>query len=201
MTAPSYASAAAGVASPTHRTDDGKTSLERQIEELSEPKPHSMTLVATLELLAPISESQDVYLVPRSYLSNWLVWAYHQKVAKTESQRVEAALRLAADQLGLDLPTLGASYVDPGPVDSSVLSKEGHPLLLKPDLEVLNCASRERSGTIPGALRRVRSLNETDEANAEAVNPEEGTTDYSGDKVVCCAVPMRFYEVRSLLAK
>jgi hypothetical protein len=191
-TAPSYAAVTTMPASGTKITspNNGKTSFESQLEELSQPTPQSMTLIATLQVLTPLDTKTDVFLLPRSYLQNWLVWAYHQKVAKTEASRVEAAVRLAAERMDLSLPHENMDHTDPGPIDSSLLSIEGHPLLLRPNVQV-NDGSRQRDS--PYSIRHVKSLPDKEKEQddpAEVDNP-----DIKDDKIRCCAVPESFYEV------
>ena len=134
---PSYANAVANVLSSTNSWGIGKPpTLESQVKELSHPVPTSMTLTATLYLLAPLEEASDVYLMTRSYMQNWLIWAYNQNVPKLETQRVQTAIRLAALRMGLQPPTSTLEYKDPGPVDNSSLSLQGFPLLLNPAVVV-----------------------------------------------------------------
>jgi hypothetical protein len=165
-----------------------KTSMESQIAELSQPAPQSMTLIATLQLLVPLDTKSDVFLLTRSYLQNWLVWAYHQKVSKTEASRVEAAVRLAAERMGLAIPHLNMNHTNPGPIDSSLLSMEGHPLLLRPNVEI-NDPSRQRN--IPYSIPHVKSLPDKE---PHWCGPSENL-DIKDDKFLCCAVPVSFYEV------
>ena len=169
-----------------------KTSFECQLEELSKPEPQSMTLIATLQLLAPLGTKTDVFLLSRSYLQNWLIWAYHQKVAKTESSRVEAAVRMASECMDLPLPHAEMAYDDPGPIDSSILSIEGHPLLLRPNVEV-NDPSINQRRDVPYAIRQVKSLPDKDQ---DLVDPAERDVSSSDQEntVRCCAVPQSFYE-------
>jgi hypothetical protein len=75
--------------------------------------------------------SREVYLMDPAYLHNWLVWALHQQTPATEAARTEEAIQLVALRLGLQpVPQLGASYDDPGPIDSRSLSTPDQPLLL-----------------------------------------------------------------------
>ena len=207
--APSYATAATGeLASSARRNNklppqggavgNGASSLEDQIRELSTPQPVSMTLNAALQLLEPISVQRDVFLMTRSYLQNWLVWAYHQKVSKVEAARVEAAVRLAANHLGLTPPSTEMDYSDPGPIDASMLAMEGHPLLLRPNVEVVygKATKDEAEDRIPEELRRVKSLpvNTSKDDNDER-DPAVDDLDAKDDRILCCAVTDKFYEV------
>jgi hypothetical protein len=200
MTAPSYASAAAQLSSspstPTNN-NNGKTSFEQQVQELSNPQPQTITLIATLQLLAPLETRTDVFLMRRSYMQNWLVWAYHQKVIKTEASRVEAAVRLAAECLGLEAPYTDMEHTDPGPIDASIFSIEGHALLLKPEVIVDDCTKQQTDlgMPVPDIIRRVKSLPMTDSSN-EDQPLEEDSMDTKGKQLLCCAVPAPFYEVR-----
>ena len=209
----SYASATAASATTATATATlSKPSFASQVEELSKPPPTSLTLVASLQLLAPLDTRTDVYLMTRSYMQNWLIWAYHQKVPKVEASRVEAAVRLAADRLGLTPPCRDMPHSDPGPIDSSILSMEGHPLLLRPNVVAVGHESTEGQQigmhqSNPDDLRRVKSLPETnhsdlkseegrDDAEEEGVSPIEDVE--KDGNFHCCAVPERFYEVRSV---
>ena len=206
----SYASAASGTSSGLnhnhsrpHKNNTKQSSFALQVQELSEPPPESLTLTAALQLLEPLDTNVDVYLMSRSYVQNWIIWAYHQKVGKVESPRVEAALRLAADRLGLSEPALDMPFCDPGPIDSSLLSMEGYPLLLTPNVEVVDGLSAEDGADfVPEALRRVKSLpieskKESKEAEEDVLSEVEETLDEKDDKILCCAVSERFYEVGS----
>jgi hypothetical protein len=227
MTAPSYAKAASsgmtmgtvgagtvGSSSPMAARAAAKAdvSFELQLRELSQPNPRSMTLTATLHLLAPLNNTEmDVFLMTRSYVQNWLIWAYHQKVPKVEASRVEAAVRLAAARLGLTPPTLDMEHTDPGPIDvASKLSLEGHPLLLLPNVEVVDGKTKQQDAAalaalhVPDSLRRVKSLpvennNDNNNDKPEQDNALGDDLDENGfGQITCCAVPEQFYEVRSL---
>ena len=212
--APSYVTAAAGEMSPSTRgvktphptgavgsIGNGVTSLADQVRELSTPQPTSMTLTSALLLLEPIGIKRDVFLMTRSYLQNWLIWAYHQKVSKVEAARVEAAVRLAANHLGLKPPNADMDYSDPGPIDASLLAIEGHPLLLRPNVEVVygEATDGEAEDRIPEELRRVKSLpvNTSNDEN-EDPDPAVDDLDMKDDRILCCAVTDKFYEVREL---
>jgi hypothetical protein len=190
----SYASAAA---SSSYRSNSKQSSFALQVQELSDPPPESLTLTAALQLLEPLNTNVEVYLMSRSYIQNWIIWAYHQKVGKVESPRVEAALRLAADRLGLAEPALDMEYTDPGPIDSSLLSMEGHPLLLRPNVEVVDGLSLDEGNSfVPESFRRVKSLpTEYKKESKEEIPEEEETLDERDGKILCCAVSERFYEV------
>ena len=186
MSTVSYANAAS-IKSPN------SSSLESQIQELSRPTPQSMTLIATLQLLSEINTQTDVFLLPRSYIQNWLVWAYHQKVSKTEASRVEVAARLAADRLGLVSPYLDMKHTDPGPVDATILSVEGQPLLLRPKLTVVDGRNSDQFS------RRIKhspdSESEKKSEEDASIPTQHYNLDIQGDKRLCCAVPESFYEV------
>lgn len=171
---------------PTYGTSKQQADFDASVQELSTPHPESLTLQATLQLLDPFDTKSDVFLMTRSYLQNWLIWAYHQQVSKSETARVDAALRLAADRYGLVPPqdqhnyhVEGDPYADPGPIDAAFLSlSEGHchELLLSPNVVVKEgtgsgCMSNggevgssallrqdQLDKEFPELLRRVKSL-------------------------------------------
>lgn len=206
---PSYANAVANVVSSTSSWGMSKPpTLESQVKELSHPPPTSMTLTAALYLLAPLKESSDVYLMTRSYVQNWLIWAYNQNVPKIEAQRVQTAIRLAATRLGLQPPSVGLKYNDPGPVDNSSMSLEGFPLLLNPHIIVQDFTSDDATSGMksPNSILgpRARSLpknpgytNGSEEFEAQ---PADENLDRGGDQILSCAVPAKFYEVSSFLS-
>jgi hypothetical protein len=190
----------------TNGTSKQQSSFDSQVNELSTPPPQSLTLVATLQLLDPFDTTTDVFLMTRSYLQNWLIWAYHQQVSKSETARVDAALRLAADRFGLVAPqdqqnyhVDGDPYADPGPIDSAFLSlseSHCHELLLSPNVVVKDgtgSGSMSNSGggdavsssllhqfeldkEFPELLRRVKSLPIDD----KGVAPEKKTGSSNG---------------------
>jgi len=211
MTAPSYARAAnplfatpTGNANNKLKADDpfmngsgkAKPSIMSQIQELSQPPPQSLTLTAVLKLLEPLEETQpDVFLMTRSYVQNWLIWAFHQKVTTSEAARVEEGIRLACERLGLRTPEGGMEYDNPGPIDASILSMEGHPLLLRPNVEVRDGVT-DPELYVPSVLRRVKSLPEEVEKKDEVGDsPVFDSLDFQGNQILCCAVPQQFYEV------
>lgn len=205
MKSPSYANAVAPKHSTTNTNLTGDQSerahtptIMGQIKELSDPVPHSFSLVAAIKLLEPLEETQpDVFLMTRSYMQNWLIWAFHQKVNKTETARVEEAAKLAARRMGLVVPRVGMAYHDPGPIDASILAMEGHPLLLKPNISVKDGLAESMS--VPSVLRRVKSLPDESEKKSEiGDSPQYDSLDVEGDQVLCCAVPCQFYEVCAL---
>lgn len=208
MTAPSYAAAAAPLlatpdSKPTSKPKAEATATQTmpnilsQIQELSSPPPQSLTLTAVLKLLEPLEETQpDVFLMTRSYVQNWLIWAYHQKVSKAEASRVEEAIRLAAERLGLAAPRVGMEHDNPGPIDAYILSMEGHPLLLRPNVTVRD-GFTDPELRVPAMLRRVKSLPDEVEKKDEIGDvPERDSLDFHGNQILCCAVPHQFYEVR-----
>ena len=81
----------------------------------------------------PQTQHTTVYLMDPDYLQNWFTWALHQNVRLLSAEKWREAVRLAALQYHLlPLPSHGMDYDDPGPIDCSSLSVEGHPLLLNP---------------------------------------------------------------------
>lgn len=175
-------------------TSKASSDFDAQVQELSTPPAQSFTLVATLQLLDPFDTRSDVFLMTRSYLQNWLIWAYHQQVAKNETSRVDAALRLAAERYGLRPPQTVVSdefaYADPGPIDVCFLSIEGHDLLLKPNVVVKEGELHTRTtistqpdqerldSEFPELLRRVKSLSTAEDGQKNGSNPA-GTSDAS----------------------
>lgn len=135
MTGPSYASAAAA-ASPNRR----QTVAQHHVQDLYTPPPTSMPLVAALYLLDnPLftqTNLNQVSLITKDYLQNWLVWAYHQPVVQEETRRLQLALRMAADQYQLQVPKLNDEHSDASPVDSSPLSDEKQPLVLRDNVVI-----------------------------------------------------------------
>lgn len=152
-----------------------------------------MPLVAALLLLEPPPPSgHSVYLMPPTYLQNWMRWACHQTVSPSEMERVKRALQLAANSYQLDIE--GDEYTDPGPVDNRELSLPRHPLLLRPEVRIgevqspfLKALGRQRSQSFDNVLTNGHG---NDSANNE--NKEDAR------KLQCCAVPERFYEVCAL---
>lgn len=164
-----------------------------------------------------------VYLMTPSYLQNWLFWAFHQNVKKGESNRLVEALKLAAKRYGLTPPQDASpqdleDYADPGPIDATFLSLnegEGNDLLLSPNVLMKEGEFDNHNKTsnldaeFPELLRRVKSLpiarkkngtilhngyDNDDDPTAMLVHPSN-VMDVEGDKILCCAVPSRFYEV------
>jgi ubiquitin carboxyl-terminal hydrolase 8 len=173
MALPSLNNNAAALTNGGGPTATSKTStdFDAQVQELSSPPPESFTLVATLQLLDPLDTKTSVFLMTRSYLQNWLIWAYHQQVSKSETSRVDAALKLAAERYGLTAPQEALQhqldYADPGPMDAGFLSLEGHDLLLSPNVIVKEGGVIKQStqphqdkldAEFPELLRRVKSL-------------------------------------------
>ena len=114
-------------------------------------------------------------------------------------------------------------YADPGPIDATFLSLgegNGNDLLLSPNVIVKegefdrpNNHQSNLDAEFPELLRRVKSLpignsntstpigNDSDYENADnnegntmLIHPA-GSMDVDGDKILCCPVPSRFYEV------
>lgn len=208
LKAPSYANVLTNAISPTSSSTSNwkplaRQSLESQVKELSHPAPQSLILTAALQLLAPLNSHSDVFLMTRSYMQNWLIWAFHEVVPKTEKQRVQTAIRLAADRLGLRPPSFHSKYTDPGPINNSDLSIEGFSLLLKPNV-VVRDGTQERlagQGNVDDLLPRVRSLpnpSNGEDSYDQSMNEGENI-DVEGDEILCCAVPAKFYEVCCLL--
>jgi hypothetical protein len=198
MSAPSYATAAAFGPTPKMASYPNTSGRDNQLEELSRPPPTSMTLTATLQLLAPLDTKTDCFLMTRSYVQNWLIWAYHQKISKVEAGRVEAAVRLAADKLGLTPPSLDMEHTDPGPIDSSILSLEGRPLLLRPNAVVVDGTVEATPAALEqgdSSLRRVKSLPVQLKQEIKEDDPTTYNFDEKDGHLECCAVPERFYEV------
>jgi hypothetical protein len=177
MAKTSYASAAASAA-PTF-TNGHRRSLTG---DLFSPPTETFTLLAALFLLEQPKNS--VFLVPRTYLENWVQWAWAQRIPPQETDRLRNALKLVAEAHEFDLSN--TDYHDPGPIDNRELSIPGHPLLLRPDVQV----GEPQSAFLPTALKRVLSLN--------AVSNQPGNlAEQNGEsnKVRCCVVQERFYEV------
>jgi hypothetical protein len=171
------------------------------------------------------NNTSAVYLMTPSYLQNWLFWAFHQNVKKGESNRLVEALKLAAKRYGLTPPQDASpqdleDYADPGPIDATFLSLnegEGNDLVLSPNVLVKegefdrpNHNKTNLDAEFPELLRRVKSLPIVSKKNRTIYNGYDndddlgGTTmlvhpsnimDVEGDKILCCAVPSRFYEV------
>jgi hypothetical protein len=170
----------------TTSTKTSSSGFDAQVQELSSPPPQSFTLVATLQLLDPFDTRTDVFLMTRSYLQNWLIWAYHQQVSKNETSRVDAALRLAAERYGLKAPQTvdidEFAYADPGPIDVCMLSIEGHDLLLRPNVVIKEGEPHTRTTIstqpdqdrldheFPELLRRVKSLPTGEDGNSKGMN-------------------------------
>jgi len=180
MAEASYAAAAAAAPAP-HMNGSHKRSLT---SDLFTPPPESFTLVAALFLLEPPKNS--VFLMSRGYLENWVRWAYQQRIQSHETDRLRKALKLVAEAHQFDLIN-NPEYSDPGPIDNRELSIPGHPLLLRPEVEV----GEPQSVLTPRPLRRVLSFNAVTNGHG---NSSEGNGDES-EKVQCCVVQERFYEV------
>lgn len=174
----SYAAVAATPA--PHMNGSHKPSLTN---DLFLPPPESMTLYAALTLLEP--PDTQVYLMSRDWLENWVRWAYQQPVIPSETDRVRKALKLVAEAHEFDLSN--PEYCDPGPIDNRELSIPGHPLLLRPEIQV----GEPQSALSQRALRRVVSFNGISNGHG---NPTDQGAE-SDDKVQCCVVQEKFFEV------
>lgn len=116
----------------------------------------------------------DVYLMDPKWIKNWFVWAlFHSSSSKQET------LRLAALQLQVPLPSFNHSYTLPGPIDSTALSVEGHPLVLSPLVQVVSATPPK-----PPPPQRVQSLGSL-QIEEEKKPPA---------KILAVAVPEVFYE-------
>jgi ubiquitin carboxyl-terminal hydrolase 8 len=194
----SYAAAAAGVR-PTQGSTlnpmapppfwSSSQHQQHRVRQLMDPPPTSMTLMAAVQLLQG-SSAGSVFLMEIAYVQNWFVWALHQPVPSFEKSRASEALRLAALELGLIPPAPTMEYHDPGPIDSTALSVEGHPLLLSPLAEVRRPngapVSSVNAKLASMTLQRVRSF--TDITNSGS------NYSLTMDPVGCLAVPEVFYE-------
>lgn len=188
----------------------------------------TLQLLDPLEASSDDESYNMVYLMTPSYLQNWLFWAFHQNVKKGESNRLVEALKLAAQRYGLTPPQDATpqqleDYADPGPIDATFLSLEGdgNDLLLGPRVAVkeggLDLGRKYNHSTLdqefPELLRRVKSdsdfhktTNTSTNNNNNAdwsgsgirIHPRD-SMDVDGDKILCCAVPSRFYEVSDCL--
>lgn len=180
---------AAAVTRPAPHAMNGSHHKRSFTSDLFSPQPDTFTLAATLFLLQPPQEA--VYLVPRTYLENWVRWANHQTVLPHEKDRLRKALKLVAESYQFDLDT--EEYTDPGPIDNRELSIPGHPLLLRPEVEV-----SQPQSTATSQLKRVVSFDgiSNGHGNASTADESDGNAD---DKVQCCVVPEDFYEVSTQL--
>jgi hypothetical protein len=143
---------AAAVSSSVH---DDNANQDLYLE-LYSPAPSSMTLVAALLLLdsplCKITEFNEVYLLSKDYLQNWLTWAYHQPATTGETRRQQLALRKAAEGLALQVPKLNDPYHDPGPIDSSPLSDDKYPLVLRQNVVVWDGTQTKEDLTLACAV-------------------------------------------------
>jgi hypothetical protein len=186
--------------------------------------PYETTTTAPNGDTTTNGNTSKVYLMTPSYLQNWLFWAFHQNVKKGESNRLVEALKLVAKRYGLTPPQDASpqdleDYADPGPIDATFLSLNegnGNDLLLSPNVVVKEGEfdgppKTNLDSEFPELLRRVKSLPTTantpkagssskkngflaNEGNAMLIHPAN-SMDVEGDKILCCAVPSRFYEV------
>jgi ubiquitin carboxyl-terminal hydrolase 8 len=176
------ATAAAQAESPSKIPSDTKNLVEAE----------SFPLRAIGLLLADLVEGDTVYLLDHKYMMNWLIWCLHQNVKKhkgDEDKRLEACSRRAAQHLRITpCPEKGMKYNDPGCIDSSSLSVEGHPLLLDERLRVHQEAAETISNgkTLSKQHRQMQLTMETSHSNTESTNL---LVKY------CVAVPEAFYEL------
>lgn len=119
-------------------------------QELYSPPPSTMTLLAALLLLDnPLYTKtvfNKVFLLSKGYLQNWLTWAYHQPVPPGEIRRLQMAVRLAAESLSLPVPKLNDPFQDPGPIDSTSLSDDECPLVLRDNVAVWDGTQQPEGG-------------------------------------------------------
>lgn len=115
---------------------------------------------------------------------------------------------MAASIHKLTPPSESSTYHEPGPIDSTPLSVLGHPLLLRPYVIVErtengdSLAPSDIAGGIP--MGKSHSFSNLPPAAAEKDNGDGVTkppTPEDGGQVRCCAVPERFYEVRTCLVR
>jgi hypothetical protein len=125
-------------------------SFEQQqgIHELYSPQPISMPLIGALILLqSPLYSEEEVnkvFLLPKNYLQNWIIWAYHQPVISSgETRRLQLALRMAAERLFLKLPKLNDPHRDPGPIDATSLSEKENPLVMRENVYIWDGVRKE----------------------------------------------------------
>ncbi|GKY93302.1 hypothetical protein MPSEU_000297700 [Mayamaea pseudoterrestris] len=168
---------------------------QQRIRHFLQPPPTSFTLVAAIHLLQPQTIGQTVYLLEKDYLENWLCWALHQDVVTSEESRVREAIRMAAQSLGLVPPNENNQYKSPGPIDSTRLSIEGHPLLLNPFVRIHKDIRQPATRGLP----RVRSAPSNEwtgsKENGYALgSPADDSTVVADDRIECVSVPEAFYE-------
>lgn len=194
----SYASAAASSSKNKNgaKMNGAATSpTQSALERLREPPPTSLTLVAALQLLQPLTVGQTVYLFPPLYLENWLSWAFHQLAPEDEEARIKEALRLAAVQYGLVPPMQGATYKDPSPMDfATSLAVEGHPLVLDPTVRLK--AKSKVNEPLRGAIRQLSfdKLTIRDEPPLMNGDSKHVKSKQKQQTKECLAVPEAFYE-------
>ena len=217
----------ADAASPSPQQQPATLSpMEERVRKLAQPPPTSFTLTAALQLLQTPRRGDSVYLMDPEYLQRWLDWAYHQPIGpsstgdtnsdtRNEEARVQEAVRLAAVQLGLVPPTSSTfdethnndhSLEDlldavPGPIDSTILSVQGHPRLLSPFVKVWKRHPNQSQQSLSvmttnrGRLHRANSKAITDVDAALEYHPKDnGDGSSSNATIYCVAVPEAFYE-------
>jgi ubiquitin carboxyl-terminal hydrolase 8 len=170
--------------------------VQSALDRLRQPPALSIVLVAVLDLLEPLAVGQTVYLLPPSYLENWLAWAFHQTAPEEEQARTVEALRLAAIQFGLVPPTYDAPYVDPSPVDiATSLAVEGHPLVLDPTVRLKDKLSKPTVNPARQLSFSKLTIRDKPVVNGGG-NKNNGSspTLATADKE-CVAVPESFYEI------
>eukprot|EP00977_Amphora_coffeiformis_P001681 scaffold316_cov158-Amphora_coffeaeformis.AAC.5 len=186
--APSYAAVALADINVSDNRATATSPAQSAIKRLSQPPPSSFTLVAALQLLEPVEAGQTVYLLPPSYVQNWLTWAFHQLVPEDEEGRVKEALRLAAVQFGLVPPMEKANYTDPSSIDiATALAVEGHPLVLDPTVRL----KQKLNGSLKTGPMRQLSFDNLTIRDGPTSN---GDSKHESRVRECLAVPEAFYE-------
>ena len=153
-----------------------------------------------------------VYLLPRSWMINWLIWANHQSCTVEELPHKQPLFIELCELLQLDHEVIlnpDTLYTDPGPIDATSLSLMGHPLLLKPNIVfgkgtvpdmMQRQQNRGRSKTKQEEpkIRRSSSLSGLSKIALEApkTTTAAATNDrsFKNNSIGCCAVSESFYE-------
>jgi hypothetical protein len=147
-------------------------------------------------LLADVVEGDTVYLLDHNYVMNWLIWCLHQNVKKQkgdEDKRLEQCVRRAAQHLRITpCPEKGMKYNDPGCIDSSNLSVEGHPLLLDERVRV----HQETAETISNTATNGKTFSKQHSQMKHTMETSHSDTESSHVLVkYCVAIPEAFYEL------